>query len=145
MLVKLYQVSKVREAEPPVIQTRWLGLQTVELKAAKPAEYGATLVATGELDILARDCVWGNINFDSVELYEKAKETRLAINATKLKKTYNEISLANVCAVNGKWHGVAEAREADGVLTLYAVPLSDKQADFLYDLTKLERPVQTIL
>ena len=145
MFVKLYRVFKVRNAEPPIIQSKWFGLQTLEVRAAKPAEYSAERIAEGEAAVVARDCVWAEIDLNSLAPYETPKETRLALNASKLGVDFKAICKANACHVASRFYHIAEAREADESIVVYIVPVNDTLNAFLDDLTRRDEPLQATI
>ena len=110
-------------------------------KLALPAEYCAQVAAEGMAEAIATETVYGeDVDLDKESLWSLVKSKRIALDLTGLDKPLLVLAKGNACRLRDKWHALLEARETGDSIVGYAVPLSDKQCDFLDALVACEHP-----
>ena len=128
---------------PPVFDRGFFRNKLV--KPAEPARYSATVVAAGEVGIVMKQ--WLHYDLDSLDLASEAlwrakKTTRLAVDASALKKDWDDLRQANVCHINNAYRLILDSEERDGAVLMVLAELPEKQEAWLRNLAESDVPVQ---
>ena len=115
------------------------------VKPADPPRYSAEVAAAGEASIVMRQTLpydLDGVDLESSAVWTAARTERIALDATALKKDYEELAACNVCHVNNAYRLVLDVQERDEACLVLLGELPDKQQAWVRSLLEADSPAQ---